>query len=226
MTSALVLLAALAAAEEPTFKVSLPTAEDEELWRTPGFRLHLGGGWGLLAGQRGAPSGSAIGVSARAGARLDERWSLLGSFHYAVVSSDGGLSGLRYAITLDPTIHPWRGLELALGVGAGGFVEGFTGRPDPDPTQASALNGSLTLVEPDPPLAYCSGTGVAALARATYLFVLGPASSTGLTLQLDGQWTGCVEDLGRVEPDTARPIERRQWWPHLGGSLSWTVAWR
>jgi hypothetical protein len=43
---------------------------------------------------------------------------------------------------------------------------------------------------------------------------------------MDGQWTDCVDDSGRLEPDTATPIVRRQWWPHLGGSLIWGILWR
>ena len=36
-----------------------------------------------------------------------------------------------------------------------------------------------------------------------------------------GQWTGCVDDTGRVEPDTGQAIVRRQWWPHVGGRRHW-----
>jgi hypothetical protein len=68
--------------------------------------------------------------------------------------------------------------------------------------------------------------GVAGLLRAQWLFVMGPRSSTGLALQFDGQWTACVDDTGILEPDTATSIVRRQWWPHLGGSLTWEIQWR
>ena len=72
----------------------------------------------------------------------------------------------------------------------------------------------------------CSGVGVAGLLRASYLWVLGPLSATGFALQTDGQWTACVENVGRVEPDTAQSIVRRQWWSNAGGSLTWVISWR
>jgi hypothetical protein len=56
--------------------------------------------------------------------------------------------------------------------------------------------------------------------------VLGPRSSTSLGLEARGQWTGCVADTGTVEPDSGQAIVRRQWWPHLGASAVWGIAWR
>ncbi len=212
--------------EEPPFELSLPTQADEEAWRDPGFRLQLGAGYGALLGVGGPPDGRLIGAVVRAGPRLDEDWSLLASFQYAWASKAGGLSGLRFAGTLDPTLHVGEHLELAVGVGFGGLVEGNTGRADPDAEQRTALNDSYTWPSAAEPLPRCVGVGAAVLTRASWMIVLGPTSSTGLSAELDGQWTGCVDDLGHVEPDTAQPIVRRQWWPHVGGTLSWMVAWR
>jgi hypothetical protein len=72
----------------------------------------------------------------------------------------------------------------------------------------------------------CDGVGVTGLLRAEWMMVLGPRSSTGLALETNGQWTGCVSDSGNLEPDTATPIVRRQWWGHFGTSLAWVILWR
>lgn len=219
-------------------RFSLPTEDDVAAWRRPGFRLQLGVNYGALAGLDGAPGGQISGAILRVGARLDPRWSLLASFNYASASTGGGLgglklvsdadglSGLRFAGTLDPTWHLDDNFDLAIGLGFGGIVEGRSGRPDPDPEQQSTLENSYTFPHADPPLPSCQGVGVAGLVRLGWTLVIGPRAATGLALEFDGQWTGCVDDTGRVEPDTARPIVRRQWWPHLGGTLAWTFTWR
>lgn len=212
--------------EDAPFKLSLPTEADHALWRRPGLRLMLGVAYGQLRGLGNVPSGRLLGAIVRVGTRLDEAWSLLASFQYASASERGGLSGLRFAGTLDPTWHVSEHVELALGLGFGGIVEGRTGRADPDPTQRSALNHSYTFPDSSPALPSCSGVGVTGLLRASWMTALGPVSATGLSAEVIGQWTGCVDTLGRVEPDTARPITRRQFWPHVGGTLAWIIAWR
>jgi hypothetical protein len=216
---------ASAADDDGPPRLSLPTETDRAAWRRPGFRLMLGFGYGALWGLGGAPSGRLLGPSVRAGVRLDQSWSLFVAFQYLYASSTGGLSGLRYSGTLEPTWHVTDRLSLTVGLGFGGIVEGSTGRTNPDP-QPSTLETSYTFPDAHTPLPSCSGVGVTGLGRAEYLLVLGPRSSTGLALEVYGQWTGCVEDTGRVEPDTARPIVRRQWWPHVGLSLAWVIAWR
>lgn len=212
--------------EDPPFRLSLPTEDDRTAWQNSGLRLQLGVGYGRLVGLGGAPSGRLLGAIIRVGLRLDPDWSLLASFQYSSASTGGGLSGFRFAGTLDPTVHLTRRLSLAVGLGFGGIVEGRTGRDDPDPEQRAGLNSSYTIPSADNPLNRCVGVGVVGIVRLSWMYVLGPASSTGLALQADGQWTGCVDNTGRVEPDTADAITRRQWWPHVGGTLAWLVAWR
>jgi hypothetical protein len=206
-------------------RLSLPTEADRDAWSRSGLRLGLGITYGRLRGLDGAPSGTLRGFLLRLGLRLDADWSLLASFHYDVASGRGGLSGLRFAGTLDPTWHATRHLSLAVGLGFGGIVEGRTGRPDVDPLP-STLNTSYTLPTAGPPLPSCSGVGAAGLARAEWSFVLGPRSATSFGLEAIGQWTGCVDDTGRVEPDSGHAIVRRQWWPHLGVTGSWGITWR
>lgn len=216
---------ALRTDDDGPVRLSLPTESDRAAWLAPGFRLQLGALFGELHGLGGAPRGLLYGVLLRVGTRLDERWSILGSFQYALASATDGLSGMRFMGTLEPTWHVSRHVSLAAGVGFAGLVESRTGRDDPEPL-ASTLDTSYTFVDARNPLPRCSGIGVAALGRADYTLVLGSRSSMGLALELSGQWTACVEDSGRVEPDTARPIVRRQWWPHLGGTVAWFVGWR
>lgn len=212
--------------EKLPFKLSLPTEDDWTAWKSAGFRMQLGLGYGQLLGLGGAPSGRLIDAVVRVGARLDSDWSVLGSFQYGSAARAGGLSALRFAGTLDPTWHMTESIDLAVGFGFAGLVEGRTDRADPDTEQRTTLVDSYTLPNARQPLASCSGIGAAGLARVGWTRVLGPLSSTGIQLELDGQWTGCVESLGRVEPDTARPIVRRQWWPHVGGTVAWVVGWR
>jgi hypothetical protein len=211
--------------EDPPPRLSLPTESDKELWKKPGFRFGLGLVYGRLYGIGGPPNANLIGPTIRAGVRLDEAWSLLGSLQYLYATGGGGLQGLRFAGTIEPTWHATAHLSLAAGIGFGGIVETNSTRPNPDP-QPSTLTSSYTFPDAKTPLPNCNGVGVAGLLRAQWMMVMGPRSSTGLAFQMDGQWTGCVDDSGRVEPDSATSIVRRQWWPHLGGSLTWEVQWR
>lgn len=217
-----VLLAAGPAAAEP--KLSLPTETVDQGWQQSGFRLELGGAYGRMLGVDGAPDGSLVGAVLRVGARLDADWSLYGSFQYDVAGAD--LSGLRYAATIEPTWHLSEHWRVALGVGVGGIVEGRrTGRPDAEPSP-DGLETSFTFPDASTPIRSCEGAGVAGTARLDWMIPLGPRWSTGGGVELLGQWTSCVDDSGRVEPDTAEPIVRRQYWPHVGATLAWVVAWR
>jgi hypothetical protein len=161
----------------------------------------------------------------RVGLRLDPSWSILASFQYAAASQSGGLSGLRFAGTIDPTWHITPSISVAVGMGFGGIVEGRTGRMDADPLP-STIDTSYTFPDARTPVASCSGVGVAGLARVEWAFVLGPRAQTSVSLEVVGQWTGCVDDTNRIEPDTGTAIVRRQWWPHTGATLGWGIAWR
>jgi hypothetical protein len=231
--AALAAVAALAAARgalaagdddgEP--RLSLPTEADRDAWARAGFRLSLGLAYGHMAGLEGAPSGRLLGPFVRVGVRLDADWSLLASFQWEGASQAGGLSGLRFAGTIDPTWHATRHLSLALGLGFGGIVEGFSGRPNPSPLPWE-LDTSYTFPSPSPPLPSCQGVGATGLLRADWSWVMGPRSATSLGLEALGQWTGCEESTGRVDTDTGQAIVRRQWWPHAGVTGSWSLTWR
>jgi hypothetical protein len=211
--------------EEGEPRLSLAVESDRDAWRRSGFRLGLGAVYGELRGLDGAPSGRLLGATIRVGLRLDADWSILASFQYASASSAGGLSGLRFAGTIDPTWHVTSHLSVAVGLGFGGIVEGGTNRPQIEPLP-STLGASYTFPHAGPPLPSCSGVGVAGLARVEWAIVLGPRSATAFGVEGLGQWTGCVDDSGVVEPDTGQSIVRRQWWPHLGVVGSWGVMWR
>lgn len=215
----------LPADDDPEPKLSLPVEADREAWARSGFRFGMGLVYGQLHGLDGAPSGRLRGFLLRLGIRLDADWSVYTSFQYALASSPGGLSGLRFAGTLDPTWHVTPHLSLAVGVGFGGIVEGGTSRADIAPLP-STLDTSYTFPSANPPLPSCSGVGVAGLGRAEWAIVLGPRSATSFIVEAIGQWTGCVADTGRVEPDTGQAIVRRQWWPHVGATAAWGISWR
>jgi hypothetical protein len=59
-----------------------------------------------------------------------------------------------------------------------------------------------------------------------WAIVLGKRSSTTFSLESFGQWTGCSEATGLVEPDTGQAIVRRQFWPHVGVTGSLGIMWR
>jgi len=209
--------------EDPPPRLSLPTESERALWRKAGFRFGLGLVYGRFYGIDGPPNANLIGPTIRMGLRLDEDWSLMGSLQYLYAT--GALKGLRFAGTIEPTWHATQHLSLAVGIGFGGILESSSSRPNPDP-QPSTLSSSYTFPSASPLLPSCSGVGVTGLARAEWMTALGPRSAMGLAFEMDGQWTACVDNTGLVEPDTATPIVRRQWWPHLGGSLIWGILWR
>jgi len=207
-------------------KLSLPTEADRDAWLRSGFRLALGVAYGRLRGLEKAPNGNLLGVLIRLGVRLDPDWSVLASFQYLRAQAPGGLQGLRFAGTLDPTWHVTRHLSLAVGLGFAGIVEGGTGRPDVDPL-GSTLTSSYTLPTGSPPLPSCSGVGAAGLTRVGWSMVLGPRSTMNLDLEAIGQWTGCVQDTGQPpDADTGQAIVRRQWWPHVGATGALGITWR
>lgn len=208
--------------EDVEFRVSLPTEEDTELWKQSGFRFQFGYAFGWLDGAGELPSAMAHEIVVRAGARLEPEWSLFGTLSYGF--TDGEICGVRFIATIEPTFHPVPELAIALGWGLGGFVETASTRPDPAPEQEESLVAPYTMTEGVIPV--CTGLGTAAVLRVDYQFVLGNLFSMGPSLEGAVMWTGCEEDTGRVEPDTAEAIVRRQWWQHYTISAGWMFSWR
>ena len=99
-----------------------------------------------------------IPVAARHSAR--PRLVAAGVVPVRAASTAGGLDGLRFSGTLDPTWHVTSHLSLAVGLGFGGIVEGSTSRPEVDAAAGLALT-LVHLSERSPPLPSCSGVGVA-----------------------------------------------------------------
>jgi len=211
--------------DDGVVRLSLPTEADRVAWMDPGFRLALGMAYGRMQGLRGAPSGRLLGPLLHAGLRLDKDWSLYASFMYASAAQSGGLSALRFAGTIDPTWHVTPSLALAIGFGFAGLVEGRTSRPDPDPLPG-VPSSSYTFPDASHPLPSCSGVGAAGLARGTYAYVMGPRATFDVELEVFGQYTACVDRTGRLDADTAQPIVREQYWPHVGVSLALGFMWR
>lgn len=207
---------------EPRFRLSLPTEEDFEAWRQPGFRVQLAYAFGGLRGQSLTPSMTAHSAELRLGVRLDEFWSLYGTFRYAVARGDR--SGLRFSGTVEPTFHIIAGLSASLGVGIAGFVTGNSLGEVVPPD--GGVVASYTYPTTQPPLGACTGEGVMALARLEYLFVVGSLFSTGPAVQTGLQWTGCRQSLDAIDFDTGEGVELKQFWTHHTWSFSWVLAWR
>jgi len=205
-------------------RFSLPTESERAMWKKPGFRFGLGVVYGRFYGINGPPNSQLIGPTIRLGLRLDEAWSLMSSLQYLYATGSGGTRGLRFAGTIEPTWHATEHLSLAAGIGFGGIVQPSTSQSGT--SQLGTPDTSYTYPDARTPMSSCNGVGVAGLLRAEWMMILGPRASTGLALEMDGQWTGCVDDTGVLEPDTATPIVRRQWWPHVGGSIAWGILWR
>lgn len=222
-TALVAVFASVAHADEAKQSISIET--DEQGWQHAGFRLGLGLAYGRMEGLRGAPSGRLLGPVLHAGLRLDKDWSLLATFQYQSASASGGLSGLRFSGTVDPTWHVTPHLALSLGLGFGGLVEGSTGRADLAP---QATDVSITLPSASPPVPSCVGVGASGLLRAEYMWIIGPHSQTNVSIEALGQYTSCVKrgQTNAVDPDTAQPIIRTQYWPHAGFTVAWGVAWR
>ncbi len=211
--------------EEGTPKLSLPTEEDRLAWQKPGFRLGLGLAYGRFDGLLGAPSGRLLGPVLHAGIRLDASWSLMSTFQYAQVKQAGGLDGLRFSGTVDPTWHISPSWSVAIGFGFGGLVEGRTGRVDMTTAIPNESNVSYTFTSAHPALPSCSGVGVSGLARVEWMYVLGPRSATNVSFEVIGQYTACVQNVN-TDADTAQAIVYRQYWPNMGGTITWGITWR
>ncbi len=230
MKAALVALVAMTApafADGDDGERSLPLETPLEAWRRPGFRVTLAMPYGEVVGLRGAPSATALGPLLRAGLRLDAEWSIVASFQYLVAqpSSTQALGGMRFAGTIDPTWHISDTASLALGFGFGGIVEAGRDRPDPSPGPGE-IETSYTFPDASTPLGSCSGVGATGLVRGEWSYVVSSRLAATVAAELFGQWTGCVGDTGRVEPDTGEAIVRRQWWPHVGGTVAIGVSFR
>jgi hypothetical protein len=214
-------------------KLSLPTEEDREAWTKAGFRLSIGLTYGRFKGLRGAPSGRLLGPLLRVGMRLDKSWSIMSTFEYSGASSAStaaegyfikGLSGLRFAGTIDPTWHPTRSLSIAIGFGFGGLLsQRYSG--DPSPT-GEEISSPYTFPNARRPLETCAGVGVSGLLRGEWMYVLGPRSAFSIAAQVMGQWTHCIGETGRLDDDTGQAIERYQYWPHIGSTLTAGFTWR
>lgn len=208
---------------EPEVKTSLAVETDEEAWRRSGFRVSLGYMLdGLLGASDALPDGAVHTAVLRVGARLDADWSLFATLRYGVRHNRP--LGLRYSGTVEPTLHLTDELSLALGVGVAGFVITDTGASSPEPE--TRVIATYTLPNADALVSSCLGAGVIALARLDYTLVSSDLYAYGPSVQLDSQWTGCVQQLGRADPDTGQPIQLRQFWQHFGASLGFSFWWR
>jgi len=203
---------------EPLFRLSLPTEDDYAVWKKSGFRISLGYGRGHIYGRHQAPGGSTTSFMLRAGARIDEKWSILGNVKY-----QGAAGGLRYIGTVEPTLDIIPRLTVSVGLGLAGFVIIDDMPPVPP---ADGVVATYTYDDRDAALGGCSGSGFAATARVAYSIIVGPIFATGPAVSFGSQVTRCAQVLENSDPDTGRPIELEQYWYHNGFSIDWMLTWR
>jgi len=208
-------------------RLSLPTEEDFQAWRSSGFRVQLGIGYGNAKGRgESVADFSSTVLILRPQVRLDDAWSIAASFAYDLTGGD--LDGLRWSAALEPVFHVVAGLSLSLGIGYAGIdADRVGGAPSgyqlvierPDATVSREAG-------PDEALAECTGGGWLALGRVDYQFVVGPLFATGPFLRGDYRWTRCSQEAGPTNNETGRPVEVRQWWQHASWSVGWLLTWR
>jgi len=204
---------------ETIFRLSLPTEDDYRAWRTAGFRISLGYGYGHTYGSYDVPEGSSHSFFIlRAGARLDEDWLLIGSLRYSITAG-----GLRYMGLIEPAYELFPGLTVSMGLGLAGLVIPDQTAPTPP---SGGVVATYTYAKAEPPLSGCAGDGVAASVRVAYSFVVGSVFSTGPAVNFNAQATHCTQSIGNADPDTGRAIELEQVWYHRGLTFDWMLQWR
>lgn len=224
-------------------KLSLPTEEDFLAWKSTGFRLQLGYGYGQTLGFAPAPRFTGHSILLRPSVRLDKYWSLAGTFQYTIAS--GGITGLRWSATFEPVFHPVGGLAIAFGVGYGGMAGDRPYDAANEPLEPGRQPGRTIIVkedsggfsqgsethsrtaDPQERLQNCSGNGWSALARVEYLLVVGSLFATGPFVQGDLQATRCAQVLAQSKDnETGESTKIRRWWGHRCWSVGWWAAWR
>ena len=207
-------------------RLSLPTESDRDAWLRSGFRLSLGLVYGRLAGLEGAPSGRLLGATLRLGLRLDADWSR--ARVVSVRERVGARRPVGAAVRGHDRSDVARDARTSRSRSASASAASSRGAPA-GPTSTRCPTRSRPRTRFPARRRRCRAAAASArpaLARAEWTFVLGPRSATSLGLEAIGQWTGCVDDTGRVEPDTGQAIVRRQYWPHVGATGTWGFTWR
>jgi hypothetical protein len=200
-------------------RLSLPTQTDVDAWQSPGLRVALGYGYGIVNGSGPAFSFRSQTVLLRPSVRLDRQWALGIAMLYGTAPL-----GVRWSVTAEPTFFPWRNLGIAAGIGYGGLLTSNPNAPS-GTLQGAAETVSRTLTDGER-LTSCSGSALTSSLRAEYLFVVGPLFATGPFAQANAQWTQCEATFGRVDNETGRPVVLTQWWQQQGATFGWWFAWR
>jgi hypothetical protein len=199
-------------------RLGLPTEDDVAAWARPGLRLQLGYDYSVLSGAGPAWSWRSHGVLLRPSLRLDRWWEIGLGLRYGTAPG-----GLRWSVTAEPTVRPWRRLAVSGGLGYGGLNVRTARRPE-EPLPTGVLV-SRTLAD-DEALPACNGSAFSSLARVEYLFVVGPLFSSGPFTQAELQWTRCQHQVAAEDGETGRAVKLTQWWRHAGVSVGWWLAWR
>jgi hypothetical protein len=199
-------------------RLSLPTQGDVDAWKSPGLRVQLGYGRGLVHGFGPAPSFDSQSFLLRPSVRIDRYWAVGIAMLYGT-----GPNGLRWSVTAEPTFFPWRQLALSVGVGYGGLIVDNPNAPGGafqgvTPTVSRDLNAGEILQN-------CAGSALSSVVRADYLFVVGALFATGPFAEASAQRTHCQETFG-TDAETGQTIALSQWWQQGALNFGWWFAWR
>jgi hypothetical protein len=200
-------------------RLSLPTQDDLDAWASPGLRVQLGGGYGIVQGSGPALSWRSRTVILRPNIRIDRYWGLGVALLYGT-----GPNGLRWSATVEPTFYPWRQLAISAGIGYGGLS---VNNPNASTGRLQGVNQEVSReLTAGEQLNSCVGSALSTVLRAEYLFVAGALFSSGPFVQANAQWTHCAESFGRTDAETGTPVVLTQWGQQQGATFGWWFAWR
>lgn len=198
-------------------RLSLPTESDRAAWARSGLRVALAYGYGIVTGAGPAWSFRSSSAMLRPSFRLDQRWELGVAMLYGI-----GPNGVRWSVTIEPTLFVWRQLGISAGVGYGGL---FISKADVNTGSLPTETVSRTLSSSEH-LSSCTGSALTTAIRIEYLFVVGSLFASGPFVDLNEQWTGCGQSFGQTDQETGRSVVLTQWWRQTTTTFGWWFAWR
>lgn len=199
-------------------RFSLPTQQDHDAWRSPGFRMQLGYAHARFWGQGRAPNFAAHQVLARPQVRIDDWWSIAATVGYAVAGS--GVRGVHWRATIEPMLHLAGGLAVSVGLGYAGIM-GSSTTPRRDAASAVGYDTRLDWQQHE-----CDDGGWVAVGRVEYLLVVGSVFATGPFASAGAHWVACTELVGLRDSSTGQSLGTPAWWQHQNLNLGWWATWR
>jgi hypothetical protein len=211
----------------------------EDAWSEPGFRLQVGLGYSAVVGVPSAAHLIGPDTLVLAGFRLVP-WTGQGQRPWLYWGLNAAIrfqglhdlfTGMRWAVTIEPTLHLGAHAAVGLGLGYAGLFGNKPQKTAALATTAAPDPGRIDLDQTGPmtrdPLGACEGDGMIAVLRGSYLFIVGDLFATGPMLHLDTQLTHCVDpNAASSYAGVASVAVPEAWWWHVGIGLSWVAAWR